>query len=164
MLRSLPLLLFLVAACDVMPLTREQLFGPPDAGPRMDATTEPDATRPPDTDPACVPRSRDGLFSGAVVDFCTGQAINANVGIAGQHTCTFAQKGSFHFSGLPVGCNLTVSATREGYRSHYATVVIETGGTSIYVIRLERMTDPACQGPAPSGAECRCDTAGCVAP
>jgi hypothetical protein len=154
--------ILLLLACDVTPLTREQLFGPFDAAPAPDAVT-PD-TGAPDMapDPACTPRSRDGLFSGAVVDVCNGAVLDANVGIAGQHLCTFKFKGSFFFSNLPVGCNLTVSVTRDGYRPYYATVVIEPGGLSSYMIHLERTSDPQCQAAQPTGAECRCDVPGCV--
>jgi hypothetical protein len=170
------LIWILLLACDVTPLTRTQLFGP-DAAPAPDAVapdvTAPDVTAhdtstpdtsPPDTapDPSCTPRSRDGLFSGAVVDVCNGAVLDANVGIGGQHLCTFAQKGSFFFSNLPVGCNLTVSVTREGYRPYYATVVIQPGGLSSYMIHLERTADPQCQGAQPIGAACRCDVPGCV--
>src|SRR4051794_6941995 len=154
LLMRAPSLLLLVLACDVSPLTREQLFGPPDAaaaGPR-DAATD----TPPEE---CVPRSRDGLFSGAVLDACTGAAVNASVGLAGQHLCTFAQKGSFQFQGLPVGCRLTLSATADGYQGHYTTVVIDPGGSPGYLIRLDR----PCQAPMPTPS-CRCDMPGCVTP
>jgi hypothetical protein len=159
-LKRLLIVLVLALACDVTPLSRDQLFGPRDASPAPDVSA-PDVTIP-DADPACVPRSRDGLFSGAVVDMCTGDVLDANVGIAGQHACTFKLKGSFYFMNLPVGCNLTVSATREGYRPHHATVVIEPGGLSSFFIRLERLSDPLCQGPVPTAAACTCDLPGCV--
>jgi hypothetical protein len=157
------LALALLAACDVTPLTHQQLFGTADAGaPDLSAGDSFDGS--PGGEPACVPRSHDGLFSGGVVDACSGAFVIANVGIGGQHACTFAFKGSFQFRNLPVGCQLTVSATAPGYAARHAAVVIAPGGTAGYVIRLQRLDDPPCQGAAPSESQCICDIPGCITP
>jgi hypothetical protein len=154
-----------LAACDLAPLTRDQLFGAPDAAGQPDAgaATEVGTDGEAGSDPACVPRSQDGLFSGAAADDCDGSPVNASIGIGGQHACTFAAKGSFQFRGLPVGCRLTVTASAPGYASHQATVVIDPRGTSGYIIRLRRVDDPRCQA-APPAPACRCDVPGCVTP
>lgn len=164
MARSTPCLaLALLAACDVTPLTHQQLFGPSDAGaPDLARTDSSDGLA--GVDPSCVPRSHDGLFSGAVVDACTDAFLNAHVGVGGQHACTFALKGSFQFRDLPVGCQLTVSATAPGYAAQYAAVVIDPAGTAGYIIRLQRLGDPPCQGAAPSESQCICDIPGCIRP
>jgi hypothetical protein len=165
MMRSLlAVTLTCLAACDLSPLTRDQLFGPRDAAAPPDAAEvepAPDALSPP---PACAPRSQDGLFSGAVVDDCDGLPLDASVGIGGQHACTFAAKGSFQFRNLPVGCNLTVTATAAGYASHQATVLIPPRGTAGHIIRLQRLGDDLCQGPTPPAPTCRCDQPGCITP
>jgi hypothetical protein len=161
-------LIALLAACDVTPLTREQLFGKhADAAADIAARDVAPSDLPPEgppPEPACVARSHDGLFSGAVLDACNGASLDASVGIGGQHACTFAQKGTFQFRDLPVGCNLTVAATAPGYAPHYATVMVDVAGTANYLIRLDRLSDPLCQSLPPPAPACRCDVPGCITP
>jgi hypothetical protein len=167
-------------ACDVAPLTRAQLFGAgpaaePDAGAGADAMDAPaadaadaDAAPPADAGdadaeptPACAPGG--GFLSGGVVDACDPAVwLSANVGIAGQHTCSFPDKGSFTLRGLPVGCRLTLTAAKPGYEPWRKVVVIPHEGLAGEVIRLERVG--GCAGPAPPAVACRCDVPGCVTP
>jgi hypothetical protein len=168
-----------VLGCDLPPLTTEALEGTggsvdaatpspsPDA--RVDAAI--DAAPDPmdaaidtaiDTTPTCSPSSEQGVFSGQVLDACDPAVVlDAHVGIAGKHTCAFANKGSFFFSGLPVGCALTVTATRIGYLPYQDVVAIPPGGRAGHTIRLER--EAGCASTTPTGPACRCDEPGCVA-
>jgi hypothetical protein len=117
---------------------------------------EPDA--PPTT---CMATNQTGLLSGGVFDDCEPlRAIEAAVGIAGQHTCSVAGKGAYFFSGLPVGCNLTIMAAKPGYLPAQATVVIPADGLASYNIRLKRQD--GCTTPAPTTMTCQCSTTGCT--
>ena len=173
---ALVLLLGLMSsACEIPPLTRDRLFGardaaafpPPDAGPPS-PDVAPDVDPPaPDlapeaAPPVCQAQSRDGLVSGAVFDACTKAAITAYVGIGGQHQCSFSEKGSFHFSGLPVGCQLTLSAGQRGYRPLIQDVVLPPTGLSGLRLELER--DGGCGGADPTALTCSCTATGCTSP
>ncbi len=153
-----------LASCDVQPLSRGQLVGSADAAsdaaePEVPADAPPDGPAP---DAACIATSDNGLLSGLVVDLCSGQALEANVGVAGRHMCSFRDKGSFHFNGLPTGCRLTLTARKEGgYRPWAQEIVVAPDGTANVRIALERDTMSGCTGPAPAPVPCRCDLPGC---
>jgi hypothetical protein len=174
-----------VSACDLSPLTREALFaaagsgfedagtaesersdaanlgaaeaGPivgdtaPDAGPQTDAVSAP---------PRCEPASHDGLLSGAVVDKCTGEYLEAQVGIAGRHTCSFVGKGSFFFRDLPTGCVLTLTSAKPGYALFVRELVVPPEGSSV-LIELERAAS-GCTDPPPAPTACRCEQPTCM--
>ncbi len=170
------------AACDVAPLRGADLFeadaGAAGAGgaPPRDAAAEPDL--PADRDAAaerdaaadrdapgadaapvvCVPRGTSGLLSGQVTDACTGRPIEAQVGIAGFHTCSFPGKASYHFAGLPTGCRLTLTAAKRGYVPFSRKVVIPEGGDGI---DIELVWEGGCAAAPPPETACRCDATIC---
>jgi hypothetical protein len=154
----LALVVTLLSACELTPLTRERLFGSrdaavavPDTGP-MDLTGEGDG-------PTCPPISQDGVLSGTVVDACSKLALSAYVGIAGKHQCSFAEKGSFHFAGLPVDCRLSLTAGQRGYRPFLEEVVVPPGGIS--GVRIELEPEAGCATPVPGPLTCDCSVAAC---
>jgi hypothetical protein len=108
----------------------------------------------------CAPRAGSGMLSGVVTDACSGAALSALLGIAGQHSCSYFGKGSYFFSGLPVGM-LKLAAAKEGYELYGVTVEIRAGG----VIRDVAMTRiGGCAAPAPPDNPCTCTTSSCTAP
>jgi len=107
----------------------------------------------------CTPRSGTGMLSGVVTDRCTGAGLSANVGIAGQHHCSYIAKGSYFFTGLPLG-TLRLAVALEGYQLASMTVVVGAGGT-VADVALSRATPDGCAGPAPSPPACTCVGTGC---
>jgi hypothetical protein len=146
---AIVLLTTLLSACELPPLTRERLFGSADAAPGLDAS---DAT------PACPPGSQ-GVLSGAIADACSKAPLTAYVGIAGKHQCSFAEKGSFHFAGLPVDCRLSLTAGQRGYRPFLQEVVIPPGGIS--GIRIELEPEAGCSTPVLGPLTCACTAPTC---
>jgi hypothetical protein len=153
---AIAMLTLVLSACELPPLTRERLFGAADAAaaPDADAAGPPDADAagPPDAAIACLPERQDGLLSGVVVDACTKAALTAYVGVGGKHQCSFAEKGSFHFAGLPVDCRLSLTAGQRGYRPFLQEVVIPPGGIS--GIRIELEPEAGCSTPVPGPLTC----------
>lgn len=112
----------------------------------------------------CAPRTGAGMLSGVVRDECgNGQGLDALVGIAGHHTCSYAGKGSFFFSNLPLG-KLKIAVAKQGYRLYDTTVTIVPGGV-VHDVHLQRETSDggadACAGPAPAQVACTCTTPTC---
>jgi hypothetical protein len=108
----------------------------------------------------CQPNSGVGRLSGIVIDACDHHALQARVGIAGQHQCAVEQKGAYYFqSNLPLG-NLTLAAYAEGYKLFSTPVVITAGGTTQNIV-MERDASSACDGPPPPAAACTCVISGC---
>lgn len=166
-----PLLLLplLAAACDMSPLTREQLFGPATALPGA-----PDATAPPDTAPpadataptpdTAGPAEAGPLarapVSGQVIDRCTGEPLDALVGLAGRHTCSIAGKASYFFGEVPVGVDLTLTAYKKGYQRYGRTIRVPAQGLSAEDIQL--VPEGGCAGPRPATEACVCREPTCV--
>jgi hypothetical protein len=175
------------AACDLRPLAGEDLFGPGEAA-RSDGSTDGGASGgadrgdggapSPDVVPAgctpvscagdqfcdelsgrCAARTGVGMLGGVVTDRCTGTQVNAKVGIAGRHQCSYRDKGSYFFSGLPLGM-LRLAVALEGYELAATTVVITPGG-NVADIALERAPPATCADPAPTPAACTCLDPGC---
>jgi hypothetical protein len=107
----------------------------------------------------CTLRSGTGMLSGVVTDRCTGAGLSANVGIAGQHHCSFVGKGSYFFTGLPLG-TLRLAVALDGYQLASMTVVVGARGT-VADVALSRATPDGCVGPAPSPPVCTCVGTGC---
>lgn len=105
----------------------------------------------------CAPRTGVGMLSGVVVDACTNLAVEAVVGLGGQRTCSPYGKGSYFFTGLPLG-KLRLAAFAEGYVRYEATVDIVPGGV-IHDIRLMRIG--GCEVP-PLQVGCRCSAIDCI--
>ena len=85
----------------------------------------------------CAPRSGVGMLSGIVVDQCSGDSVDALIGIAGHHACAYLGKGAYFFTGLPLG-KLKLAAAKEGYELYGATVDIVPGGV-IHDVHLMRV-------------------------
>ena len=98
------------------------------------------------------------MLSGSVIDPCdgNGNGIAARVGIAGQRLCSAQGKGSYFFSGLPLG-RLKLAAVKDGYELYGATVDIVAGGV-IHDIRMVRAG--GCQS-VPPVAACTCTEPSC---
>ncbi len=176
-----------LAGCDIRPLTHGELFGArdaatPDTPPDVVTQPPPDGNSPGDSPPGdtpsrCVPadcafdqycdeisgrcasRFGAGMLSGVVRDACSGEALDARVGIAGQRQCSPTGKGNYFFSNLPLG-TLKLAAFKVGYRPYDATIVIDRGGT-IQDIVLDRDTPGGCSDPRPATAACTCTEPGC---
>ncbi|MDX2019646.1 MAG: hypothetical protein SF187_05345 [Deltaproteobacteria bacterium] len=173
MRRFFTLALTLISACSVPPLTTEDLTGGKrdassvvaDAAPAKvdgpsDAGVAPDASEPRlDTAPML-----DGVLSGIVVDACTGKAINALVGIAGKHLCSFAGKGGFYFTGLPTGIELELASAAPGYQAFGKAVVISAAGTTVKIVldRVDASSEAPCGVPEPPEPMCSCLQPGCI--
>jgi hypothetical protein len=104
----------------------------------------------------CAPRVGTGMLSGSVIDPCASDGVDARVGIAGQHRCSYVNKGSYFFAGLPFG-RLKLAAAKEGYELYGATVEIVPGGV-IHDIKLVRTG--GCTAPRPTVA-CTCTDSSC---
>jgi hypothetical protein len=163
---SLALLTLVLSACELPPLTRERLFGSadaaapsPDAAGPLDANGSPQDQAGQETDPSCPPGRQDGVLSGVIVDACSKAALTAYVGVGGKHQCSFAEKGSFHFAGLPVDCRLSLTAGQRGYRPFLQEVVIPPGGVSGIKIELE--PEAGCSTPVVGPLTCDCTAAAC---
>jgi len=114
-------------------------------------------------DPAsdrCVLVNGEGMLSGVVNDHCGGRALSALVGIAGRHQCSFAGKGAFFFSQLPLG-TLELAVAKDGYLPFAAVVEVKAGGT-VMNVSLTRAADPDCAGQAPADTGCVCDGGACT--
>ena len=196
-----------LASCDVVPLTRAQLYGVIDAAPRAvepadaadaapapdlapdlpagdttgpgadTAPAVPDATPdvtnvpdlppglpacsdiPPQPDtPVCDPQKLEAFFGGVVVDACEPNVwIDANVSLGSQRLCSGRGKGSYNFSQLPAGCQLTLVAAKPGYQPYCAKVAPPRAG---FVIPLQRVG--GCAAPRPVDAPCVCTDPGCI--
>ena len=100
-------------------------------------------------DPAsdqCVLVNGEGMLSGIVTDRCDGHSLSALVGIAGRHQCSFAGKGAYFFSQLPLG-TLELAAAKDGYMPFAQVIEVKAGGT-VLDVKLTRATDPGCAGHA----------------
>jgi hypothetical protein len=104
----------------------------------------------------CAARAGAGMLSGTVIDECTNYGTDALVGVAGQHQCSYVGKGSYFFSGLPLG-RLKLAAAKEGYDLYGATVEIVPGGV-VHDIRLVRIGGCA----QPAAPACTCTDASCT--
>jgi hypothetical protein len=104
----------------------------------------------------CSPRAGTGMLSGSVIDTCDGNGLDALVGIAGQHQCSYPLKGSFFFTGLPLG-RLNLAAAKDGYTAYSEPVEIVPGGV-IHNIRLTRKQGCSV---APAAAACTCTEPTC---
>lgn len=107
----------------------------------------------------CVLRTGTGMLSGAVIDACNRTVVDTKIGIAGRRQCSAAQKGSYFFSGLPLG-KLTVTAAAPGYDLFVAVVTIVPGG-NVLEVPLVRTSPVGCGDPKPSPAVCTCVESGC---
>lgn len=162
-----------VSACSPEPLTTDQLYGSTrDAGPVVDTSVPkvPSDTVLPDTSvlidvmaPADVMAQVTGTISGNVTDRCSGDPINALVGIANKHWCSFQGKGGFSFTGVPADINQALVAGAPGYKGFSQPVVVLTTGITfdIKLIRLGATTEEGCDAPKPPAPVCICDKPGC---
>jgi hypothetical protein len=132
-------------ACDVRSLRTQDLFGEPDAaaGQFCDPGTG-----------VCAPGTGDGYLSGNVVSQCTGEPVDALVGIVEQHKCVNqGTKGLFIFTQLPVGVRLTLSSKAPGYALWTREVVIEPAGLGD--VRITLVPQDGCPDPQ-AGPTCVC--------
>jgi hypothetical protein len=155
---------WLASACDLEPLRRADLFassgredGGAASGPDAASAATDTSTTAPDTG-GCG--GAHGLLSGSVVDRCTGRPVDALVGIAGQHQCSFSGKGSYLFRDLPTGCLLNLSSAAPGYKV-FTQAIVPTAEGLVVNIELERASG-TCSDPPPEAVPCRCDRPGCV--
>lgn len=165
-----------LSACSVPPLTAEDLTGgsvdasaarADAARASVDAVVVHDAAEPLNKDSAAAADtflSGSGTLTGIVVDRCTGKHINALVGIGGQHMCSFTGKGSFFFTGLPTGVELTLASAAPGYQAFSKPLVISAMGTpfDIALDRLDADPERPCDVPEPPAPMCSCVQPGCV--
>ena len=108
----------------------------------------------------CVLVMGEGMLSGVVLDGCDGHGLAALVGIAGRRQCSFAGKGAFFFSQLPLG-TLELAAAKDGYKPFAQVVELKPGGTVLNVT-LVRDSDASCAGQAPADTLCVCDGGACT--
>jgi hypothetical protein len=104
----------------------------------------------------CVPRAGTGMLSGSVLDPCSGQGVDARIGIAGRHQCSAVGKGSYFLAGLPLG-RLKLAALKDGYELYGDTVEIVPGG----VVRDIRMVRTGGCGSTPPVSRCACTEPSC---
>jgi hypothetical protein len=137
-----------------------------DAGPGPDLVVACTATSCPadqfcdDLTQRCTPRTGSGMLSGIAFNMCDHKNVDARVGIAGQHQCTAAQKGSYYFHvNVPFGM-LTLSAAAQGYKVFSKTVVIVPGG-NVQDIAMIPDTPNGCADPTPVPVPCTCTDAAC---
>jgi hypothetical protein len=110
----------------------------------------------------CAPRLGTGMLSGVVRDQCDHNGVDALVGIAGQHQCSFAGKGSYFFTQLPFG-KLKLAVANAGYEPFEATVTIVAGGVIQDVVLVRKGGGPGgCGVPAPPQGTCTCTASTCV--
>ena len=147
------------ATIDVPPTPPDLPVPPPDASngtPQcLDATPLP-------APGGCGAHANNGLLSGFIRDECdtTGVNLIAQIGLDGQHGCSFNTKGSFQFRNLTVGCPLTLTVAKPGYHPYCANVAIPPGSAvSGLIITLKRIGGCAA---TPAEVACMCD-ASCVA-
>lgn len=163
----------IVSACSPEPLTTDQLYGSTrDAGRVVDTSVPkvPSDTALPDTfvsadvmPPTDVKAQVTGTITGNVTDRCSEDPINALVGIANKHWCSFQGKGGFFFTGVPANINQALVAGAPGYKGFSQPVVVLTTGTTfdIKLIRLGATTEDGCDAPKPPAPVCICDKPGC---
>ncbi len=108
----------------------------------------------------CAPRAGAGMLGGVIMDRCTGRALSAKVGIAGRHVCSYAGKGSYFLTGLPLG-TLRLAVALEGYELVSTTVVIAPGGT-VADVTLTPAAPLTCTDPPPDAPPCTCVQPGCL--
>jgi hypothetical protein len=105
----------------------------------------------------CVPRTGPGMLSGTVTDACSRNGIDARIGIAGRRQCSAFGKGSYFFTGLPLG-RLEIAAYKDGYELHAAPIEIVAGGV-LHDIELVRIG--GCQSTPPL-SPCTCTEPSCT--
>lgn len=127
-----------------------------DATDAVAATDATDGASPVDTAPEVAAL---GMLSGTVRDTCTLNGLDALVGIAGRHTCSYPQKGSYFIRAVPLG-TLKLAAAKDGYALYEATIEIVPGG-NIHNIDMVPATAAGCAAlPSPPLA-CTCTTPTC---
>jgi hypothetical protein len=143
------ILVILLAGCDLQELTHDKLFG----APRPVADGGAGGTAPPIA------------VSGGVYSACDGAALDALVGIAGRHTCSFRGKGSFFFriDDLPAGVMVTLTAAKPGYRPYSVALDLDRGGV-IHDVRLVPAEGDCASNPQPATSACSCTMPSCVSP
>jgi hypothetical protein len=125
----------------------------------MDATMSTDATDGPAPIDTAPDVAAPGMLSGTVRDTCTHNGLDALVGIAGRHVCSYPQKGSYYFRAVPLG-TLKLAAAKDGYALYEATIEIVPGG-NIHDIDMVPATTGGCGAlPSPPVA-CTCTTPTC---
>jgi hypothetical protein len=143
---------------------------PPDAGSDGDASGATCATPCPadqfcdEFAGRCAPSTGPGLLSGVVRDKCSGNAVDALVGIAGQHQCSFSGKGSYFFTQLPFG-KLKLAVAKTGYGLYDTTVTIVPGGVihDVELVRAGAGAEPdGCGVPPPAQVACSCAANACT--
>jgi len=155
--------------CGLRQLAHDDLFGPDDAAawPAADAVSDRNGDRPladgggpADATPGDAVVGT-GMLSGVVSTSCSPvQGLDAKVGIAGHHKCSYPQKGSFFFSDLPLG-TLELAVAKEGYVLYQAIVVIAPGGT-VHNVALTPASPGGCADPLPVPIACDCTEADCL--
>jgi hypothetical protein len=143
------LLLALAAGCDLQELTHDKLFGAPQ----------------PVADAGAPAASVPVVVSGGVYSACDGQSLDALVGIAGRHTCSFLGKGSFFFrvDDVPPGVTVTLTAAKPGYRPYSAPLRLDRSGV-IHEVRLSPAEGDCLSNPRPVTTTCSCSMPTCVPP
>jgi len=123
----------------------------------------PDRTPEAAPEPACDLGNVNGSVSGTVIDACNQHPLyQAQVGIAGKHTCAWVLKGSFFIPGLPVGCDLTLTSGLAGYADYVMVVHTKPNGNPNVTIALQRQGGCATEAlPAPM---CSCTDNSCAHP
>jgi hypothetical protein len=112
----------------------------------------------------CAPRTGPGILSGVVTDKCNGTPLNAIVGIAGEHQCSFQGKGSFYFPNLPLA-RLKLAAGKAGYELFSTTVDIVPGGVVRDVVLTRTgaaVGSDGCDVPRPTEETCVCTASTCL--
>jgi hypothetical protein len=91
--------------------------------------------------------------------------IDALVGIAGRHLCSFSGKGSFFFQidDVPAGVTVTLTAAKKGYRPYSAPVLLDAHGV-LAEVKLSPDQGDCASNPTPDTEPCSCTQPGCVAP
>jgi hypothetical protein len=125
----------------------------------------PDVSPPDVEDVVCDADNLNGSVSGVVLDACTGKTLDSvQVGVGGKHICAFQLKGSWDISGLPVGCDKTLTSGRPGFKPYMSTIHLERNGNPGITIRLEREATCDPTTPPPPAPACMCSEPGCVRP
>jgi hypothetical protein len=132
--------------------------GPPEALPEAGSDAAPDAPleAPPEAS------SGPGMLSGVVIDMCDSMPLDALVGIAGHHMCSFQGKGSYFFSNLPLGM-LELAVSKTGYDLYDVAVDVVPGGV-VHQVALVRTGGGAdgCGVPRPTQVACTCQAPTCL--
>jgi hypothetical protein len=139
----------------------------PDVAAMADATTSdapaidvavdapPDLSPDGPVNPSCNEQGQNGSVSGVISDACSHAPIDdAQVGIAGKHSCAWRGKGSFDLDRLPAGCDRTLVIMRAGYRVFSLPVHIDPNGNPGIQVLLEREGGCATTPPATSACTC----------